>query len=123
MGRRDGGSTWRGCWSCAEAQDVAARILPRQRKTRPGFLNNRPALLIKSLNMAAAETRTPPEGREAAPAGFLDLDLRKSGRLVNNHSSRKFLRTFSWVSWTHSHSRRPVPRVFALVEVQKERCR
>jgi hypothetical protein len=45
---------------------------------RLGFLDNRPALLVKSLNMAAAEARTPPEGREAAQAGFLDLDLRGS---------------------------------------------
>jgi hypothetical protein len=28
MGRREGGPARRGCWSCAEAQGVAARILP-----------------------------------------------------------------------------------------------
>ena len=28
MGRRDGGSTWRGCWSCAEAQTSRRGFCP-----------------------------------------------------------------------------------------------
>jgi hypothetical protein len=75
-------------------------------------------MIHRSFGFESFQTRTPPVGREAAWAGFLDLTCRSQ---VGPQVPANLWLGFS--VWTHSHSRRPVPRVFALVEVQKERCR